>query len=354
MEFFLLMISSIIEGCIWFSILYIHAEQKFRKLVYIFFVFGLSSLVFTKSFGKIFLLIVILLVKKELYSKVHIYNKSRNTLLTMFLLDAILILCLYFVFISERYILSQETILGFSGLCLVVATMMGTLSLRDMEEKSKVILNIELKLKQVDIKLQYYNDMEVMVDRLKSMRHDLNNYTETIQGLMARKEYDELQDFINELSQENNEINNFYMTTNKVLNIILNAKYTIAQQSGIKFNVIVQGAALGISDTEICSLFGNILDNAIRGCSGCAKPEINLEIIKKKNGYKIVCTNSSLNEPIQELGKLKTTKKDAELHGIGSQIVLDIINGAGGTITYDYEDNLFTVSMLLPRKRKND
>ena len=56
-------------------------------------------------------------------------------------------------------------------------------------------------------------------------------------------------------------------TGNRILDLILSQKRMTAQKNGIDFNVNVMPLAhLPFAEREICSLFGNLLDNAVEAC----------------------------------------------------------------------------------------
>ena len=60
-------------------------------------------------------------------------------------------------------------------------------------------------------------------------------------------------------------------TGNEVLDTILTSKSLYCQQHGITLTCVADGAALDFMDTmDLCSLFGNALDNAIEGTAKVA------------------------------------------------------------------------------------
>ena len=91
------------------------------------------------------------------------------------------------------------------------------------------------------------------------------------------------------------------------------------------------------------TILGNLLDNALEAAK--TAPEglrfLNLTIrrinamliIKVENGYG--------NTPIQENGKLLTSKKDKAFHGWGLKSVQTAADRYDGTIRTDYKDHVF-------------
>lgn len=299
--------------------------------------------------GKSLLLIVILTLKNVFRNKIRIYNKGRNIFIIMFLLNTILFMALYLVFISNKVIFSQQIVFVFLGVNLIITTVLTIIAYREMEKKSYLILKNELKLQHQEWELDHYKTIDEMYNKIRALQHDMNNYIAVIQSMLELRQYDELSKFLGELTDEFSEINEYVMTGNKILNVVLNTKRVIAQKKGIAFNLSIEVKKVELEDVEICSLFGNILDNAIEGCEEVLEPRIDLEIKDINNGIKVSCSNTCRREPIHELGKLKSTKACPEKHGIGSENIVNIVKRKNGTYTYDYQDTLFLLQIFLPK-----
>ena len=79
--------------------------------------------------------------------------------------------------------------------------------------------------------------------------------------------------------------------------------------------------------------FGNRLNN-----------EINL---KYKKGRLILQIENSYKNIVKSQGKLQTTKKEKQGHGIGLESVREVAERYNGIMQIDYEDNLFVVLVIL-------
>ena len=107
---------------------------------------------------------------------------------------------------------------------------------------------------------------------------------------------------------------------------------------------------LPLNEMEQCSLFGNILDNAIEACEKIAQTNerwIHLMLGKKENGWHIVCKNSYLEKPVFDGVHLVTKKSDAKNHGIGTRTMRDIIKKYNGTLEYQITDEEFIVDIFI-------
>jgi sensor histidine kinase regulating citrate/malate metabolism len=116
---------------------------------------------------------------------------------------------------------------------------------------------------------------------------------------------------------------------------------------------------------DICSLFGNILDNAIEATQQVEEKEKRLITlsVRSRNQFIIVeCENCSDSENVRfktnrkrsifrNNNLPKTTKKDAVKHGFGLKSIAQVAEKYGGAMNCSYEDGWFKVKVLLSNKK---
>lgn len=132
------------------------------------------------------------------------------------------------------------------------------------------------------------------------------------------------------------------------MDFILDQKRVIAEQDGIQ--VILKTTMIGqlpFQEREICSLFGNLIDNAIEASKKLKTEEkkIYITIEKKKQMIYIEVKNSIKEEPIKRNNKFITSKEDKNLHGYGLKSVQRIVEKYDGIIKYETENKIFTTSL---------
>ena len=145
-------------------------------------------------------------------------------------------------------------------------------------------------------------------------------------------------------------------TGNPVLDTLLTAKSLYCQQHGITLTCVADGAALDFMDTmDLCSLFGNALDNAIESVEKLPDSEqrlIHLVVTRKKN-FVWIRVENTYDGGFQADGTLpKTTKADPRYHGYGLKSIYDTAEKYGGTAEISTQENQFTLKVLLPTKQK--
>jgi sensor histidine kinase regulating citrate/malate metabolism len=104
--------------------------------------------------------------------------------------------------------------------------------------------------------------------------------------------------------------------------------------------------------SDSCSIFGNAIDNALTACKqlrAVNKPaELFVQISRQQKIAAITIRNDILpGSIIYQNEHFISTKTDSRFHGYGIPIMKATINRIGGSILIDYDENQFTLSILL-------
>lgn len=145
-------------------------------------------------------------------------------------------------------------------------------------------------------------------------------------------------------------------TGNEVLDTILTSKSLYCQQHGITLTCVADGAALDFMDTmDLCSLFGNALDNAIESVEKLPDSEQRLIhlVVARQKSFVWIRVENTYDGAFRADGNLpKTTKSDARYHGYGLKSIYDTAEKYGGTAEITTQENQFTLKVLFPIKQK--
>ena len=91
------------------------------------------------------------------------------------------------------------------------------------------------------------------------------------------------------------------------------------------------------------------MDNAIEACKKVdAERYISMSILQRANMVNILVVNPFVGEINNKDGVYSTSKEDKYAHGFGLNSVKSIVNKYDGDIKILIDNNLFTVSILLP------
>lgn len=145
----------------------------------------------------------------------------------------------------------------------------------------------------------------------------------------------------------------FYSTGNASLDVILTSKGLLCEKHGIQFTCLVDGGKLNfLSEEEIYSLFGNMLDNAIEAVKKLDDAE--KKVISVVSGtdaagrFVIHEENYCLGRPEFVGGYPRTTKDSEYYHGFGVKSIGYIVKKHGGVCRINASDDVFEIDCIFP------
>ena len=190
-------------------------------------------------------------------------------------------------------------------------------------------------------------EIQNMYRQMQEWRHDYRNH---IQNMKNRLDGDqgELEQYLDELADDLTQTDTSIQTGNVMADAVLNSKLSVAEQKSIQLNVkahIPKG--IEMTDVEMCSVLGNLLDNAIEACEKlpCDKRFLRVYIDKFKGQFYLSVQNSSPSIQ-RDKGIFRTTKAGA--HGFGLFRIDRIAKKYGGYVNRQYEEGVFATELLLP------
>lgn len=198
-----------------------------------------------------------------------------------------------------------------------------------------------------------YEMTKESIDLINIKCHDLRHQIrELSQGrtMVSKEELESIEDAIRIYDTK-------MKTGNASLDILLQEKSLVCKKNCITFDCIIDGKQLKfIKDSDIYSLFGNILDNAIESCLKLENKDrrtITLKIKKVANGVFCYEENPVYSEIRFKNGLPISTKGDDRYHGFGMKSIANIVNTYKGTMKIKCENNRFCLSVYFPESGPN-
>ena len=202
----------------------------------------------------------------------------------------------------------------------------------------------KLKQEQAEIVERDYQALRRTYADNAKLYHDLHNHIEAIYQCLTQGDIQEAVQYCEDLRTPVRQISQTVWTGDKALDYLISSKMALAGQEQIKTKVNIEYPHnTNIRSVDLTTILGNLLDNALEAAK--TAPEglrfLNLTIrrinamliIKVENGYG--------STPVQEDGKLLTSKKDKAFHGWGLKSVQTAADRYDGTIRTDYKDHVF-------------
>lgn len=234
---------------------------------------------------------------------------------------------------------------GFSLLIVIIILVMMEMVLLKNKVVQKENMYLALKDKVTE---QMYQELLQSNEKNRQLTHDVKNHFLILSKYEKEGDLENLHNYLGELNQEYICSENKIWTGNKVLDFLLNQKKSIAEQKEIEFHISTT-VALGLpfSMSEICSLFGNLLDNCIEACEriDIGKRWIQVRMNKKEGLFFIEIVNSIKDLPLEENGKLISTKAEKDVHGYGLKCVQRIVDKYEGILGCHIDTDQFQIDI---------
>lgn len=239
-------------------------------------------------------------------------------------------------------IFNVRTLIDLGGLAILVAYHIQRLHLRaqhDLESMEMILHN----------QYNQYQQSQETLDLINYKYHDLKHH---IIALRAEENKEKRNAYLDQMEDEIRNYEAQNKTGNQVLDTLLTAKSLYCMREKIALTYVVDGARLDFMDVmDICSIFGNALDNAIE----CEKkiPEtekrmIHVSMFVQQTFLIIRFENYCEGELNFEQNLPVTTKKQAEFHGYGLKSLRHTVHKYGGEVDIDVEDQWFRLKILIP------
>lgn len=208
----------------------------------------------------------------------------------------------------------------------------------------------KLERYQNDLLQKHYNEVENMYRQMRGWRHDYKNHIATMKIHLDNRDYALLDHYLNELNADLTAVDTVLKTGNVMVDAILNSKLSLASSK----NIAVDATAcvpekLRISDTDLCVIIGNLLDNAIEAC--CRFEEADKRFIRvyigllKQQLY--ISVSNSVGGQLKKAGGSYLTTKNAG-HGFGLKRIDKIAAKYGGCVNRQDETDVFATEITLP------
>lgn len=137
---------------------------------------------------------------------------------------------------------------------------------------------------------------------------------------------------------------------NAVVNAILMIKTDEAAEKEIQFCTECSvPEEIGISVIDLCSLFTNMIDNAIEASEKLSSESRRISMKAGIRGnYLIIKTeNSYIGRILKEGGHIITSKKDKANHGYGIRLIEQITKEYQGNVDIQTEESMFKMTVIL-------
>lgn len=188
-------------------------------------------------------------------------------------------------------------------------------------------------------------------EELREFKHDLKNYLLPLQEAMETMPQSEMVKVWKKINQKIEDVQTLIQTGNSYVDSMINTKITLARSEKVDVKCTILSKMEGIDDLEFCSVFGNLMDNAIEAERKVTEKKEIIIFVEEKMGYlRLEIQNKIEKSVLNENSSLNTTKKDTSSHGIGHKSVKRTMEKVGGALKYYETGDLFCAEAVFPIK----
>lgn len=183
---------------------------------------------------------------------------------------------------------------------------------------------------------EHYATLTYQMEQTRRIRHDIANHIYTIEQLSMENQNQEeaLEDYKNELAKTYQTLQNNMRCDELIVDSAIQNKLRECRKKKIQVECSEESFSIGdIERIDMLGLLYNVFDNAIEACEKLEADKRRIWISMSNEGDTFVLHSRNAKNPQVKLKEgQKTSKKDKENHGIGRDIIKNIVRKYDGTV----------------------
>ena len=206
---------------------------------------------------------------------------------------------------------------------------------------------LEAELKQSAVEMEGLRSAE---NQTAIYQHDMRHHLNAISALLAAGEPEQAEEYIRGVRSDIEAITPKRYCGNELVNLLCSSFENKARRAGVRLTVDAKlPGELSISDTELCSILSNALENALRAVEPLEQSErwISLYCGVRRSKLLIEVKNPYAGRVAIGDGLPRSERQG---HGYGCRSIQTIAQRRGGLCQFRAEDGVFSVQLMLPVK----
>lgn len=206
----------------------------------------------------------------------------------------------------------------------------------------------EITGKYLSEQIKHYKYLEQREKDTKKFRHDIKSHMQVLSSMAKNDMYSNFDEYMKDINIKIDSFGNVITVNNGIVDAIVNKYYSEALQKGIDIEIKGMFPKIcKISAYDLCTIFSNLLSNALEAAEKSAEKRISMECRYTKESIIIITNNTFKDEGQFRHSKIITTKKDIEYHGFGVENIKDAVVRNHGMIDIDIKDSIYSITVML-------
>ena len=281
--------------------------------------------------------------------------------------------------VSVRKATNYAIVINALQIAIILVMLLAIIIVPEIETSYKLLLTLTITASLViiwgavvDIRealhtrklLAQLDDMDDTIDAmsqfnntLRAQRHDFLNHLQVVYSLIEMGEYQEANDYIEQVYGRITAVSRVMKTANPAVNALLQVKVAACEKAGIQVDVSITSKWESLENTmpdwEMCKVLSNLIDNAADAMEGlpAGKKRLNIALGEnvKQYTFRVENTGAMIPEDVREHIFIPgfTTKGDG--HGMGLHIVRRTLRERGGDIQVQSDTKQTAFTGWLPK-----
>ena len=219
--------------------------------------------------------------------------------------------------------------------------------LSGISKNAKMESEVTMLGRQLELQKDFYEKLQANISETKAARHDMRHHLSLIQTYINEGETTKLKSYVDEYTKSLPVDVETVYCENFAVNSIIRYYAEIARNKGIRVDVCLElPENISISDSDLCIVFGNCIENALEACSRLSGDKY-IEINSKISGKLLVITidNSFDGELIKD-GEVFLSRKPAH-DAVGISSVKAVARKYNEEARFEANGNVFCASITL-------
>ncbi|MCD8108315.1 MAG: ATP-binding protein [Oscillospiraceae bacterium] len=208
-------------------------------------------------------------------------------------------------------------------------------------------MNKRIDAYQQELLKTHYAEVDNMYRQIRGWRHDYRNHIQILKTRVMSGDMDSVMAYLNELETDLDTVDTVIHSGNAMCDAILNSKISLAKAAKIPVKADAEiPVKLTVSDIDLCSIVGNLFDNAIEASKKLPEDKrmIRVYMAIRDSQFYISFTNFTADKKRFAFDSTK-----GEGHGLGLARIDSLVRKYGGYISRNSEDGAFSTEILLPQ-----
>lgn len=283
------------------------------------------------------------------------YDKSVFFTILIPFIAQIIVLILFAVCDSPSMTATQNRLITINAFFLLIVNLL-IFGLNQYNQKKHLeFTEMQIQLQKEHDSAEYYKMLIAQNENQRILIHDMKKHLQSIALLNEDNQNEKIRAYINQLMQSSDLLEFSKICDHKILNNILCRYKKVCNDLHIAFHADIRSnTTTFLSDSDVTSLFCNMLDNAVEASNHIKDSYIEITATQRKHTPFVIITiiNSCAGNPFSPNGELVSSKQNPQAHGFGIKSIEKIIHNYNGNIQMYYDEETSTFHTIIMLKKK--